>query len=723
MELAFINSILRSATFPPSDPWLSGFAISYYYFGYVMVAMLAQLAGVTAGVAFNLMVALIFSLGALGAYGLVYNLLSYRSGSSAKPREEDGRGNPEDSEETIHRNAWWSALLGPFFVLLIGNVEGFLELLHARGVFWRVNQAGELTSRFWTWLDMQELSQPPVQPLQWLPRNFGTGSWWWWRASRVIQDYDLSGNWREVIDEFPFFSFLLADLHPHVLAIPFALFGIALALNIYLGGAEGEFRFFRFRFRINRWAFILAALLFGGLSFLNTWDFPMYVALFSGAYVLMRARQEGWGWGRLRDFFGVGLALGVSGFLLYLPFYLGFSSQAGGILPNLIYPTRGAHLWVMFGLFFLPMFTYLGYVWRREGNFWRMRRAFQTTWVIFLGLFLFAIVLGALITSLPLLEGIGLLGLGGFDFTELRNLFLSTVGAGDQVGALFQEALLRRLRGPGGWLTLGVLFALILGLLWPIKRKNGGVETGEVDKKPQSKKFALLLMLFATLLVIGPEFFYLRDQFGWRINTIFKFYYQAWLLWGVAVAYAVVVLLHARERIWRVSFASGFFAVVLAGLAYPAYGLWDKTNGFRPQSGLTLDGTSQGFYLSAEDQAAVQWLQEAPVGVVSEAIGGSYTQYARISAHTGQPTVLGWPGHESQWRGGAEEMGTRQRDIEQLYSTRSWDEARRVIDLYSIQYVYVGPLERSTYGLNEGKFQRFMIPAFQQGPVTIYELQ
>jgi uncharacterized membrane protein len=76
MEMAFINAILRSPTFPPNDPWLSGYSISYYYFGYVMVAMLIRLAGVEPGVGFNLAIASWFALTALASYGVVYSLLS-----------------------------------------------------------------------------------------------------------------------------------------------------------------------------------------------------------------------------------------------------------------------------------------------------------------------------------------------------------------------------------------------------------------------------------------------------------------------------------------------------------------------------------------------------------------------------------------------------------------------------------------------------------------------
>ena len=97
------------------------------------------------------------------------------------------------------------------------------------------------TQNFWTWLDIKDLNQAPAQPLAWIPDRF----WWWWRASRVVSDYDLTGAAREVIDEFPFFSFLHADLHPHVLAIPFILLTVAVALNLFLGGWRGDVKLSR----------------------------------------------------------------------------------------------------------------------------------------------------------------------------------------------------------------------------------------------------------------------------------------------------------------------------------------------------------------------------------------------------------------------------------------------------------------------------------------------
>jgi uncharacterized membrane protein len=155
-------------------------------------------------------------------------------------------------------------------------------------------------------------------------------------------------------------------------------------------------------------------------------------------------------------------------------------------------------------------------------------------------------------------------------------------------------------------------------------------------------------------------------------------------------------------------------------LAYPIFGLLTKTNQFTPGV-WTLDGTAYIQTYNPDEMDAIHWLQQAPLGVVAEAIGGSYSSFARISEVSGQQTVLGWPGHESQWRGGASEMGSRQQDIEQLYKTTSWSDAETILKQYNIRYIYVGGLERSTYRVSEAKFQNNLKIVFQKGVVTIYE--
>lgn len=245
---------------------------------------------------------------------------------------------------------------------------------------------------------------------------------------------------------------------------------------------------------------------------------------------------------------------------------------------------------------------------------------------------------------------------------------------------------------------------------------------------PSSQYFVLLVVLLGTLLVLTPEFIFLRDQFFYRINTIFKFYFQAWQLWGIAASYGAAVLLLKLRRVWGVIFRLGFLALMVMALTYPVLGFWDKTHGFNPPGGLTLDGGAYVRNSSPAEWAAIQWLQNAPLAVMVEALPlpgdyGDYSEYSRVSEYSGQPTVLGWVGHELQWRGGGTEIGTRQTDIQQLYATNDWNTAQAILNKYDIRYVYLGSRERSTYHLNETKFKRFLTPVFQQGDVVIYEYQ
>ena len=701
MELMFINSILRSPTFPPHDSWLAGYAISYYYFGYVMAAMLTMLTNVSASVGFSLMLATVFALGAMGAWGVAHNLLEavkQGRGEEAKERRRDG---------ATSINAF-SALLAPLFVLIVSNVEGFLEILHTRGVGWN---GGE--GPFWKWLNLKELANPPFQLFSWPPE--GRGGWWWWRASRVITDLNYRGEDLEIIDEFPYFSFILGDLHPHVLAIPFAFLAMGLALNLFLQKSPNPqnpsqdlaipqeqkpdgINLFGFRLHLNKPTFFLGALALGGLAFLNTWDFPIYMALFAGAYVLKRAGEEGWSWTRLADFAGLGAALGITGIVLYLPFYIGFSSQAGGILPNLLNPTRGAHLWVMFGTLFLPLLIYLiVHLQPRRDD---LRRGFLLASGLIVLLFVFVLVFAGAAALTP--QG-----------AEAVNL----LGAPD-AAALLRESLSRRLTGFGGWGTLLVLLGLAVSGL--VQKRDSDADAPPVGISLNPGHFAVLMILIGTLLVLGPEFVYLRDQFGWRMNTVFKFYYQTWLLWGTAAGFASAYLLQNLRGATRAGLAVIVMLSITLGLFYPILSTQTRTNNF--QQPWTLDGTGIS-HLSGDDVAAVEWLKSAPLGTLVEAVSTqTYSGYSRISGHSGMPTLLGWPGHESQWRGGYDEQGSRMADVETIYRTGNWAQTETLLQQYNIRYVYIGNLERTTYAVNEAKFQRYMHPVYELGSVVIYEV-
>ena len=718
MEMAFINAIIHSPTFPPHDPWLSGFAISYYYFGYVMTAMLAEVTGVLGSVAFNLMLALIFALSAVGAYGLLYNLLAaWRARHPASSPAQLATGWP---------------LIGPFFLLLVSNFEGFLELLHQQGLFWTFHPGGTATSAFWQWLGIKDLNLPPTLPLGGVPERY----YWWWRASRVVQDFDLNGTWREIIDEFPFFSYLLGDLHPHVLAIPFDLLAVALALNLFLGGWAGETDLFGLRLPISRTGFFFSALVIGGLAFLNIWDILFGIALIGGAFVLRQVLNDGWKWERLGEVLAFGLPVGLLAVLLYLPFFIGFSSQAAGPLPNLENPTRGVQLWVMFGSLYLPVGAYLVYLWRSEKRPARWRFGLLLAAAVILLLWVFSWALGGLVlVTAP----------------AIAQNFLSSQGA-LSMSHYFSEATLRRLSYFGGWLTLLVLAGSALAMLIPLqKAEQGDDETvpGSMQtppgERPAPERFILFLILLAAILTLIPDFIYLRDQFGWRMNTVFKFYYEAWLILSLAAAFGVVVVLQRLRGIWDVLYRVALAIVLIMALTYPVLGLLTKTNDFQVpafQQALqaarlakdpaalqtaaqvwTLDGAALYTRQYPDDMAAAAWLRSAPAGTIVEPVGGGYDDADNLmSTYSGQPSLLnGWD-HEAQWRGGYVEQGTRKEDIQRLYETTSWDVAKAILDQYQIRYVTIGTMARQMYRVSEAKFQSHLRAVFTRNAVVVYEV-
>ena len=246
MELMFINSIERSMTFPPQDAWLSGFSISYYYFGYVIVAFLARLTATSTSIAFNLGIALVFSLAFSAAFGIVLNMIA-----ATRWRERINPGRLV--------SAMLPALLGPMLVLTMGNFYGILEAFNHNQLFSNLDipaihfeygstdtgsgmpMSGGIRRddiNFWEWMDIKLLDRP--DPSLTGSQNLNLPNWFF--ASRTIQDRNLAGVSQELIDEFPAFSFLLADLHPHVLALPFVLLAILVAFDWFLSGSVLELR-------------------------------------------------------------------------------------------------------------------------------------------------------------------------------------------------------------------------------------------------------------------------------------------------------------------------------------------------------------------------------------------------------------------------------------------------------------------------------------------------
>jgi uncharacterized membrane protein len=255
--------------------------------------------------------------------------------------------------------------------------------------------------------------------------------------------------------------------------------------------------------------------------------------------------------------------------------------------------------------------------------------------------------------------------------------------------------------------------------------------------------FALLLAGFGLLLTLGPEFVYLRDNFGDRMNTVFKLYYQAWALFSIASAYAVYsVLVDVRERVPSVPAKAVYGVVTIVavalGLVYPVLGIhyrmYVETGLINdPEArALTLDGGASTAF--PDDYSAVMCLGDLLQGqgddyVVAEAVGGSYDSVNPPSGLTGKilgiPVLYNWPGHQGQWRGPTltEVVGNRQQDLDRLYTDPTWSSTQEIIDRYGIDFIFVGSNERAQYDtIAEHKFRDHFEVVCERGNSRYYRV-
>jgi uncharacterized membrane protein len=111
-----------------------------------------------------------------------------------------------------------------------------------------------------------------------------------------------------------------------------------------------------------------------------------------------------------------------------------------------------------------------------------------------------------------------------------------------------------------------------------------------------------------------------------------------------------------------------------------------------------------------------------PSGHLLEAVGGGYTEFGRISAATGFPAPLNWPGHELQWRGSTGPLGNREVDVKTIYTSNDLVEVSNLLDKYDVRYVYVGLREKYKYGTRGlSKFNDLLVVSFEIGDVVVYE--
>ncbi|MEN8098713.1 MAG: DUF2298 domain-containing protein, partial [Chloroflexota bacterium] len=658
MDVAFISSILRSTQFPPQAPWMSGHGISYYYFGYLITAMMTKLADVSSSIGYNLGLTWVFASTVTSAFGVAFSLVRVSIGTSVR--------------------SWLDYLMGvigSLSVAILGNLEGFLELVKANA--W-------LPDAFWAWLDIPELVAASPVSFSWPPRV-----WWWWRASRVIHDYSFAGEELGIqpIDEFPFFSFLLGDHHPHVLALPYVLMVIGLALNLFLlkwqsDDSQHSWSIKDLFRQIGPIECAIVAVSVGALGFLNTWDLPIYIGLLSAAVGISRFRSPG---GKLDSAIKlsgvVALTLTIASLLFYLPFYLGFRSQAGGVLPYLDSPTRLIQYLVMFGPLMVTVAAWsLSALVRLEVKF---SRIIGTALVLFVVVSLLSILVAATIWMSK--------------SAELTALAESEYGGITQ--AVYNVFRIK-LKAP---LTAIFLYVLI-----------GSAAAGLINKLPSRESanialpqhngmrvypFVFLMIIVGSTLTLIPEYVFIVDVFRARANTIFKFYFQGWILFALIVPFMLYDLANRRKWLWV--FLS--LLIMVPGVVYPALAIPSRISEFDQEP--TIDGMQFMRDRSPGDGAAVDYIRQnaRADSVILEAVDGQYTNGGRISAFSGVPTVMGWAGHELQWRGSHPDISPRESDVERMYSLTDWMSIQALLDKYSIEYVVIGDLERARYGGNAGE--------------------
>ena len=726
-EFAFFNGVLQSPRMPAADPWYLGEPMSYYYGGYLITAVYTHLTRVLPETAFNLGVALTGALAAQGAFGLGLNgflLLRRTFRAKAAPAPAEASAKSESSEgDTLqageasppgspaqpradsdrhHRGgglggaAIAAGLASVILFLLIGNLVGVVEMARIHG-----------------WTDGETLRRLGIQGItdvatstHWYPDDH----WFWWRATR------LGSPWNVI--EFPFFSFLLGDLHAHVMVLPFTMLGLTTVINLVTGGSTlhrtrpattdaKAWVVWLFRRAEDHHALYLAVLA-GMLALINSWDQPIFLGLLFVALLINGSRGHGLtGWSIIEAAL-LAAPVAVASFVLYLPFFMFLRPATEGVVPvEVSRRPPGIDMEAMvfpphhFLLFWGPLLLTAGgglLLQAARRRIWRLPRE-------------------ELLTALALT-------------LSPHALWLVAMAAKNRsLGAVFEEIGARGSAWAGGSYWLMQAFVLVLlysGLLILLGhlRRPAGVRDGSVA--------APVLLTAGLALLTVMELFYVREPSPGRTNTLFKFSYGAWLLLatgGSAVLMDALVVWWRSRRVHVVlsAWVALVAVVVVLAAVYPVTAMMNRTRGFSGPR--TLDGLAFLRQLDPDEYDAVQWLRDNLKGRphILEAAGGDYSQAGRISARTGFPTVIGWPFHEAQERGAggydakAAEVAARQRDVDTMYTTTDLAEARRLLSYYRIQYVVVGRLEQERYkqGITT-RFEQLGRPVYRQGAVTVY---
>lgn len=587
MDLMMLSSSMRATSMPPADAWLSGETINYYYLGYALWAGVGKMIDTTPAITYNLALASIFSMTVVAVVGTVVNFLS---------------------RFTPRRVARAGGIAAALLMVFIGNPWAAWEIIRDADAQWNM------------W---------PFDGIM-------------WNATRVIDVTETT----DAISEFPAFSFIFADLHPHLMTMPYAITALAFAWMFMSLPSENSAIA-----RIGRLA--MAGVATTALYAMNSWDFPTWFAIVAFGILV----SPGFHYLSHR-LIGIVLTL-IVGVLAWSPFIVAFET-----------PVQTADTGFADTVRDIPV---VGSVFASIGGYTGERTSIQDYFSIF-----------------------------GFFYPILIIALLIAVRSSQQED---DDPMVARLAMVSGIIlvAIGILIPAPLVILVGIPMLVGLV----VILRSTNVTIELLIAGLATLsfaLTLIPEFFYLLDAFGTRMNTIFKLYLQVWLLSAVATALALVYLWN-RARRWRP--AQGLVAlagavIILTGLTYPvvAASQWAQIkNPDRDWEG--IDGLAWLQESQAADPAtynALQWLWKNADNddVVLAAGGCAYVAPVGFpSAATGIPAIIGWDNHERQWRLSDEQINTEIVDRVAAIIDLFARPTEELLNEYDVSLLYIGRPELS----------------------------